>query len=292
MAKPSPAENNTIASLPLVLDMLRNVGPVFAWDVKVGGVSRLFSESGLGLSRLFDYTVVLHLLNNCGAPGKRLLDVGCGLASFPTFLARRFEQVTVFDVNARAIDYQCDLRRRLRLDNYEVCRPPELTSAYTKRATLPVPDGACDIVTSISVLEHIDDDRFALREMVRVLKPEGRIILMVPYSPVAVEPNIGEEGYFQRFYTKERLVALFDAAGLRVAQAIPYTMVVKPFFSRFVQRRRSGLRLKVPLLNLCVFFPLSLVDIFLVSKDGHLYDRKLLGRFNSPGHYAFTLRRK
>ncbi len=45
---------------------------------------------------------------------------------------------------------------------------------------LPFPASAFDFVLSHEVLEHVRDDRAAVREMVRVLKPGGRLVLFVP----------------------------------------------------------------------------------------------------------------
>jgi len=45
---------------------------------------------------------------------------------------------------------------------------------------LPFPDNSFDLIISHEVLEHVQDDRLAVREMVRALKSEGRIIIFVP----------------------------------------------------------------------------------------------------------------
>ncbi len=45
---------------------------------------------------------------------------------------------------------------------------------------LPYPDGRFDLVLSHEVLEHVADDVLAVREMLRVLKPGGRIVIFVP----------------------------------------------------------------------------------------------------------------
>jgi SAM-dependent methyltransferase len=46
--------------------------------------------------------------------------------------------------------------------------------------SLPLPSDAFDLVLSHEVLEHVQDDTLAVREMVRVLRPGGRIVLFVP----------------------------------------------------------------------------------------------------------------
>jgi SAM-dependent methyltransferase len=45
---------------------------------------------------------------------------------------------------------------------------------------LPFPDGHFDLVLSHEVLEHVQDDRQAACEIVRVLRPGGRLALFVP----------------------------------------------------------------------------------------------------------------
>ena len=45
---------------------------------------------------------------------------------------------------------------------------------------LPFPDDYFDLVLSHEVLEHVQDDQQAINEILRVLKPGGRLILFVP----------------------------------------------------------------------------------------------------------------
>jgi len=45
---------------------------------------------------------------------------------------------------------------------------------------LPLPAESADLVWSHEVLEHVEDDHAAIREMVRVLRPGGRIVLFCP----------------------------------------------------------------------------------------------------------------
>jgi len=45
---------------------------------------------------------------------------------------------------------------------------------------LPYPDSSFDLILSHEVLEHVADDRLAVHEMVRVLRPGGRVIIFVP----------------------------------------------------------------------------------------------------------------
>jgi SAM-dependent methyltransferase len=48
---------------------------------------------------------------------------------------------------------------------------------------LPMADGLYDVVIANHVLEHIDNDRLAIRELFRVLRPGGQALLTVPINP-------------------------------------------------------------------------------------------------------------
>lgn len=52
---------------------------------------------------------------------------------------------------------------------------------------LPFPDETFDLIICAHVLEHVPDDRRAMREFARVLTPGGVAILLVPFSPILEE---------------------------------------------------------------------------------------------------------
>ncbi len=57
-------------------------------------------------------------------------------------------------------------------------RSPHIINAASE--SLPLPSGTFDLILSHEVLEHVQDDRAALREMIRALRPGGRVIIFVP----------------------------------------------------------------------------------------------------------------
>jgi len=70
---------------------------------------------------------------------------------------------------------------------------------------VPFKDDAFDLIVCVHVLEHVPDDRRAMREMVRVLRPGGMALLLVPIvleqatheDPAIVEPEDRERHYWQ-----------------------------------------------------------------------------------------------
>jgi SAM-dependent methyltransferase len=54
---------------------------------------------------------------------------------------------------------------------------------------LPFPANEFDLLLNHEVLEHVQDDRLAIAEMVRVLRPGGRLVLFVPNRGYPVETH-------------------------------------------------------------------------------------------------------
>jgi SAM-dependent methyltransferase len=54
---------------------------------------------------------------------------------------------------------------------------------------IPYPDGSFDVVIANHVLEHIPEDRKALAEFARVLRPDGLLLLAVPQNHAAAETD-------------------------------------------------------------------------------------------------------
>jgi SAM-dependent methyltransferase len=91
---------------------------------------------------------------------------GCGVGSYAAQIAERFEaQVEALDIEPERVAIA---RRRV---------PRALIAAAEH---LPYARDAFDVVLSNEVLEHVQDDRAAVREMVRVTKPNGLIIVFCP----------------------------------------------------------------------------------------------------------------
>jgi SAM-dependent methyltransferase len=95
----------------------------------------------------------------------RILDVGCGTGANLLMLSEYGEAEGV-DVAEDALAF-C---RERGLDKVRLGAGEEL----------PYEDGTFDLVTAFDVVEHMDDDLAGLREMRRVLRPGGRVLLFVP----------------------------------------------------------------------------------------------------------------
>ncbi len=97
--------------------------------------------------------------------GGRVLENGCGVGTYLERLAGQGSDVT-------GLEY--DFERAAQAAS----RFPNVVNAAGE--ALPLPSAIFDLILSHEVLEHVQDDAQAVREMVRVLKPAGRLVLFVP----------------------------------------------------------------------------------------------------------------
>ncbi len=97
--------------------------------------------------------------------GRRILDTGCGLGMYVRAFRQFSGEVYGIDVDPDKI---AEASREL----------PNLQVAPAEQ--LPFEDGFFDVVLSHEVWEHVNDDRAAAREAVRVLRPGGRLVVFVP----------------------------------------------------------------------------------------------------------------
>jgi len=102
--------------------------------------------------------------------GKRVLDVGCGNGYVLQRYAEAGAQVDGVDVTDMAIDLCTKRFGFAGVDG---------TFTRTTAETLPFADDTFDCVCSMGVLHHVPDTTKAISEVARVLKPGGRLIIMM-----------------------------------------------------------------------------------------------------------------
>jgi len=104
--------------------------------------------------------------------GKMVLDFGCGNGAQTVELAKHARGVRACDIDAADIDVLRNYARENGIANV-------IPILYDGKS-LPVEDEAVDAVVCFAVLEHVTDERTALRDIVRVLKRGGDFVISVP----------------------------------------------------------------------------------------------------------------
>ena len=161
-------------------------------------------------------------------------------------LARRGIPVTTLD----QLESEIEVWRRLAEDE------SNLTFVVGDGRAMPFEDESFDHATSISVLEHIageDGDALALGELVRCVRPGGRIAITLPYAsetrveyrkvPAYVDSGERDDlgrAFFQRWYD--------DDAVTRLASAVPSLELVESSVVRLQPNLNAAYARTFPLL--------------------------------------------
>ena len=131
---------------------------------------------------------------------QRILDVGCGTGANLKMLAA-YGKAEGVDISPQAVDF-CHERG---LDSVKLGAIEQL----------PYENDSFELVTALDVIEHLDDDIAGLREMRRVLRPDGRILVFVPAFMFlwGVQDDVSNH---RRRYTLPSLLKAVEEAGFSV----------------------------------------------------------------------------
>jgi SAM-dependent methyltransferase len=161
--------------------------------------------------------ISLALLDGAPLPAAaRLLDAGCGTGGMVGHLADRGRAVGV-DLSAEAV-------RLARARGAAVVRG-ELMA-------LPFADGTFDCVTSFDVIYHrwVRDDAAAVREMARVLRPGGLLLVRVPALKMLWGAH-DEAVHSRHRYTRGEVRRLLSAQGFAVLRATYANSLLLPLLA-------------------------------------------------------------
>ncbi len=139
--------------------------------------------------------------------------------SFDPRAARRLQRFAQsLPANARVLDVGCGDRLGLPGAVGVDIEPCAAAACRADAQRLPFRDAAFDAVVSFAALEHIPDPRRVVAEMLRVLKPGGRVYLVVPFLQ-GYHPPLGADSDYWRFTETglRRLCAGFECEESGVA---------------------------------------------------------------------------
>lgn len=163
--------------------------------------------------------------------GARVLDVGCGTGYTLTCLPE----------GVRAVGL--DLSRASATFAKE--RAPSATIVRAKAGELPFADASFDAVLALDVLEHLDDDLGAAREIARVLRPGAPAVIAVPAMQFLWSDHDVALDHKRRYRLSE-IVSVLERAGLRVEVSTYYNTLLFPLIALATLMGRRGEGVQTP----------------------------------------------
>jgi SAM-dependent methyltransferase len=138
--------------------------------------------------------------------GNRILEVGAGIGNMTQhFLDREYVLATDSDDQLLlALQERLGARSNLRTRRLDLLENPDAITSER-----------FDTIVCLNVLEHIEDDRKALRNMFHILEPGGKLVLLVPaFQWLFGSMDVGL-GHYRR-YTRKELREKFIATGFDI----------------------------------------------------------------------------
>jgi ubiquinone/menaquinone biosynthesis C-methylase UbiE len=154
-------------------------------------------------------------------PDDTVLDVACGPGLLACAFARAVQHATGLDMTPAMLEQARKTQQEQGLNNVSWHQG----DVYS----LPFPEAQFSIVSSRFAFHHLQDPLLALKEMKRVCKPDGRIVVadMSPLPEKAAALNAAEllrDPSHARAMPTDELRRLFEQAGLAAPQISSYRM--------------------------------------------------------------------
>ena len=159
-----------------------------------------------------------------GGPRKTILDVGCGTGMVLDMLAPLGE---IYGIDASPEAMVLSRKRDL----------PHLVCSDAN-VVFPFKDNKFDVIMCLDVLEHLDKDRQAIREIHRICSPGGLVMITVPAFQIQWSPHDVALQHRRR-YRKRQLYRIASGLSWKVLKTTYYNTIL--FFPILAVRKMRAL---------------------------------------------------
>lgn len=162
----------------------------------------------------FTYRLILEILEKYLRARSSVLDIGCGSGTLSFYLANKDHQVTGIDISEKAIKSckKTAVNLGIKNANFIVMDFPN-----------EIPKEKYDFIIFTEVLEHLPDDKFALRKIHSLLNPKGILFLTTPsinapLHKLGLTKKFDKEVGHLRRYQLDELVVTCEKTGFKVLE--------------------------------------------------------------------------
>ncbi len=151
--------------------------------------------------------------------GERFLDLGCGDGVLASALKNQFQYIYGIELSGSG---------SLKSSSYGL----QVILGDLNSPFFPLKDASVNCITTLDVIEHVDDPRLFVQEIYRVLKPEGVLILSTPnirqvtrlfslvikgYFPKTSGDAFGWDGGHIHYFTYKDICQLLSGLNMKIA---------------------------------------------------------------------------
>jgi len=172
--------------------------------------------------------------------GERILEIRAGIGTLTNEFIPR-ELYVAGDINRHAIEFLRSYsvgKPYLRVHKIDACRPEDFLNFEEQ----------FDTVLMVNVLEHVPDDRQALRNIYFALRKGGRAVLLVPQHP-SLYGSFDKVLHHHKRYTREELIQACQETGFEIESVFDFNRFNVPSWflnAKILQRKRfSRVQLKI-----------------------------------------------
>lgn len=186
----------------------------------------VLDASYVGKASILSTRLLLHTMHETRPFARgRLLDIGCGVKPYREFFGATQHIGIDWPNSKHKLDVQ----------------------AYASAESIPFADNSFDTVLCTEVIEHLRHPALAVREMARVLKSDGHLILSAPFFH-----EMHEEPFDFFRFTLMGFGVLAEEAGLEtlfIGERGGDGAVIANLWFRFLNRRLGGAMRRLPVLG-------------------------------------------
>ena len=182
----------------------------------------------------FNYWMYQTILPYCSG---EILEIGSGIGNISKYFINDGCNITLSDIRANYCDKLSatfeshkNFSGVKQLDLVDPCFDDKYASLLEQ----------FDTIFSLNVIEHIKDDQIALENCKKLIKPDGKLIILVP-AYMFLYSRFDKELEHYRRYTRKKLKHQFKQSGLHVVDAFYFNFIgtLGWFFTGKILRRKT-----------------------------------------------------